>query len=129
MRLAVTVLSVLFSCLLTSTVSIAQSSSVACSTPSGSLALGQTVSGVLDAASDCLSGDRLSDIYTLTLDRTTLFRVEQTSTVFAPMTGMYRAGNNTQLIGSRTASGSTVFTEYLLPAGSYWVMATSTVSC
>ncbi|MDP2286408.1 MAG: hypothetical protein Q8L06_19905 [Pseudohongiella sp.] len=86
------------------------------------------MSGVLDAASDCLSGDRLSDIYTLTLDRTTLFRVEQTSTAFAPMTGMYRAGNNTQLIGSRTASGSTVFTEYLLPAGSYWVVATSTAT-
>ena len=126
MRLAGTVLCVLFSCFFTATVSVAQSTSAACSTPSGTLSLGQTVSGVLDAASDCLSGDRLSDIYTLTLDRTTLFRVEQSSNAFAPMTGIYRAGNNTQLIGSRTAAGTTVFTEYLLPAGSYWVVATST---
>lgn len=128
MRLAGTVFCVLFLCVFTSTVSVAQSSGAACSAPSGAISLGQNVSGVLDSASDCLSGDRLSDIYTLTLDRTTLFRVEQSSPEFAPMTGMYRAGDNSQLIGSRTASGSTVLTEYLLPAGNYWLVATTTQS-
>ena len=96
----------------------------ACSDDLPAIALGQSVSGTLNAETDCFQNDRLSDRYLLNLDQTTLFRVHQTNEAFSPMTGIYQAGDDTRLLGSRINTND-VYTEYLLPAGQYWLFASS----
>ncbi|MAY55729.1 MAG: hypothetical protein CMQ37_07655, partial [Gammaproteobacteria bacterium] len=92
--------------------------------------LGDSVNGTLDRLADCYRNGRMTDRYLLELEETTLFRVQQSSQGFAPLTGVMAAEEQSRVFGTRISTmpvnGSfNVYTEYLLPAGQYWVFATS----
>jgi len=86
--------------------------------------LGETVVGVLDAATDCFDRDgRLGDAYLLTLGAATVFDFTLTAEGFLPFMPTYRGGN--QLSGWASDSGPTLTREHLYPAGTYVLRASS----
>jgi len=92
--------------------------------------LGDSVNGTLDGLTDCYRNGRMTDRYLLELEETTLFRVQQSSQGFAPLTGVMAAEDQSRIFGTRLNTAPVngvfnVYTEYLLPAGQYWVFASS----
>ncbi|MDH7944292.1 hypothetical protein QGM61_10715 [Pseudohongiella sp. SYSU M77423] len=92
--------------------------------------LGDSVNGTLDRLTDCYRNGRMVDRYLLELEETTLFRVQQSSQGFAPLTGVMAAADQSRIFGTRLNTAPVngvfnVYTEYLLPAGQYWVFASS----
>ncbi len=95
-----------------------------CAAAPPTLALGESVSGVLDAAADCLEPDgRLGDRYLLTLDSATLFDVTLTTVGYLPFVPTYLGRD--QLSGWASDSAYSVTREHLFPPGSYVVRASS----
>jgi hypothetical protein len=88
------------------------------------VALGDTVRGVLDPATDCFDRDgRLGDAYLLTLSVATLFDLTLTAEGFLPFAPTYRGED--QLSGWASDSLSTLSREHIYPLGGYVLRASS----
>ncbi len=92
----------------------------ACSTP-GTLIPGQSVSGTLDLALDCvLDAQRIVDRFQLSLPQATIFTATAGSPDYAASTGLRSADDATALVAANsTAAGTPVALQYALPAGQY----------
>lgn len=88
------------------------------------LALGASVSGALDADTDCFERDaRLGDRYLLTLATPTLFDVTLATVGYLPFVPTYLGED--QLSGWASDSAYSLTREHLFPPGSYVVRASS----
>jgi hypothetical protein len=88
------------------------------------LALGERVSGELDAATDCFERDaRLGDRYLLTLETATLFDVTLATVGFLPFVPTYLGED--QLSGWASDSADSLTREHLFPPGAYVVRVSS----
>ncbi len=88
------------------------------------LALGESVSGVLDAATDCFEQDaRLGDRYLLTLDTPTLFDVTLATVGYLPFVPTYLGAD--QLSGWASDTAYSLTREHLFPPGEYELRASS----
>lgn len=95
-----------------------------CAAPPPPLALGGSVSGALDAETDCLEPDgRLGDRYLLTLDAPALFAVSLTTVGYLPFVPTYLGDD--QLSGWASDSAYALSREHLFPPGAYVVRASS----
>jgi len=95
-----------------------------CASAPTPVALGQSVSGTLDAATDCFEGDaRLGDRYLLTLATPTLFDVTLSTVGYLPFVPTYLGED--QLSGWASDSAYSLTREHLFPPGAYVVRVSS----
>ncbi len=101
----------------------------ACSTPTA-LSLGQSVSGTLDLAQDCvLDGQRISDRFQLSLPAATIFTATVGSADYGAMTGLRSTDGTRALVSaSSSAAGTPVVLQYALPAGQYQTFSSTYAS-